>query len=81
MKNKTINSLKNIKLFFLLFLLVVVVGAHAQTPPPFPDDVDDVGNVPPEVPVDGWIIPVVILSSILGCYIIRKSIKENNIIK
>lgn len=79
MKNKTINSLKNIKLFFLLFLLVVVVGAHAQTPPPFPDDVDDVGNVPPAVPVDDWIIPTVILGSILGCHIIRKSIKENNI--
>jgi len=79
MKNKAINSLKNIKLFLLLFLLVVVVGAHAQPPPPFPDDVDDVGNVPPAVPVDGWIIPAVILSSILGCYIIRKSIKENNI--
>lgn len=71
--------MKNIKLFFLLFLLVVVVGAHAQPPPPFTDDVDDVGNVPPAVPVDGWIIPAVVLSSILGCYIIRKSIKENNI--
>ena len=76
MKNKTINSLKNIKLFFLLFLLVVAVGAHAQPPPPFTDDVDDAGNVPPAVPVDDWIIPAVVLSSILGCYIIRKSIRE-----
>ncbi|EJL63669.1 hypothetical protein PMI10_02276 [Flavobacterium sp. CF136] len=79
MKNKAINSLKNIKLFLLLFLLVVVVGAHAQPPPPFTDDVDDVGNVPPAVPVDDWIIPVIILGSILGCYIIRKSTRENNI--
>lgn len=78
MKNRTVDSLKNIKLF-LFFFLLVAVGANAQTPPPFPDDVDDVGNVPPAVPVDGWITPVVILSSILGCYIIRKSIRENNI--
>ncbi len=76
MKNRTVNNLKNIR--FLFFLLGVAVSANAQTPPPFPDDVDDVA---PVVPIDGWIIPIVILSSILGCYIIRKNIKEKNIIK
>nr|WP_294928083.1 hypothetical protein [uncultured Flavobacterium sp.] len=73
MKNRTVNNLKNIR--FLFFLLGVAVSANAQTPPPFPDDVDDVA---PVVPIDGWIIPIVILSSILGCYIIRKNIKEKN---
>jgi hypothetical protein len=74
MKNRTISNLKNIRLFFLLFLLVVA-DIHAQ--PPFPGDVED---VPPPAPVDDWIIPFVILGLILGFYIIRKNIKENNII-
>ena len=73
MKNRTVNNLKNIK--FLFFFLLVAVGANAQ--PPFPGDVVD---VPPPAPVDGWIIPFVVLGTILGCYVIRKSIKENNII-
>ncbi|MDR7209217.1 hypothetical protein [Flavobacterium piscis] len=72
MKNRTINNLKNIRLFFLLFLLVAI-DTHAQ--PPFPGDVEDV----PTVPVDGWIIPVIVLGLILGCYIIRKSIINNKI--
>lgn len=72
MKNRIINNLKNSRLFSLLAFLLAAVGANAQ--PPFPDDVVD---VPPPAPVDGWIIPVVILSLILGCYIIRKRIKEN----
>lgn len=76
MKNRTVDNLKNIK--FLFFLLLIAVGANAQTPPPFPDDVDDVA---PVVPIDGWIIPVIVLGLTLGFYIIRKSIKENNIIK
>ncbi|MEP7094381.1 MAG: hypothetical protein ABI793_10015 [Flavobacterium sp.] len=57
----------------LLLLLLAVIDAHAQ--PPFPGDVVD---VPPTVPVDAWIIPVIVLGSILGCCIIRKSINENN---
>ena len=77
MKNRTVYNLKNIRLF-LLFFLLIAVSANAQTPPPFPDDVDDVA---PVVPIDGWIIPVIVLGSILGFYIIRRSIKENNIIK
>jgi hypothetical protein len=75
-KNRTINNLKNIRLFLLLFLLAV--GANAQSPPPFPDDVDDVA---PVVPINDWIIPVAILGFLLGCYIIRRRIKENNINK
>jgi hypothetical protein len=65
--------MKNIKLFFLLFLLTV--AANAQ--PPFPGDVDDVD---PPASVDDLIIPFVALGSILGCYFIRKNIKENDII-
>lgn len=76
MKNRTVDNLKNIRLFLFFFFLLIAVGANAQ--PPFPGDVDDVA---PAAPVDSWIIPFIVLGSILGCYIIRKSIKEKNIIK
>ncbi|WP_123955362.1 hypothetical protein [Flavobacterium cheongpyeongense] len=62
--------MKNFKLFYLF--LLVTVSLHAQ--PPFPGDVDD---VEPPAPIDGWVIPSIILGSILGYRIIKRNHKND----
>ena len=70
MKNIQFNSIvKNIinRMCFIMIMFLSTV-INAQTP--FPDNTEDV----PGAPIDDWIIPFIVLSSICGYYLLKKKI-------
>ena len=73
MKFQKLYKIKYLAIIFVLFS-IQFVNAQGEEPTPFDDNVTDVQGSP--VPIDSWVLPVLLIGLVLSFLFFKKHKKE-----